>query len=129
MAGDAAGFLDPIFSTGLYLGMKGAFEIAKAIESGSPNAMQRYEKRLKWELRMWQRVIDSWYNGRLFNLYRAGQKLKNGLIGRRLSRRVQKRLLRIFSGQAVDDVYAMQLFEYLISFGQVLRDPRDLVVE
>ena len=128
MAGDSAGFLDPIFSTGLYLGMKGAFEIMKAIESGSPGAMRKYAKNLNWELRMWQRVIDSWYSGRLFNLYRAGQKLKSGIVGRRLSRRVQKRLLRIFSGQAVDDFYAMQLFEYLIAFGQVLRDPRDLVV-
>ena len=31
--GDAAGFIDPIFSTGLYLSMKGAFELIKAIES------------------------------------------------------------------------------------------------
>ena len=128
MAGDAAGFIDPVFSTGLYLSMKGAFEIMKAIESGAPNAMKKYENGRQWELRMWQRVIDSWYSGRLFNLYRAGQKHKNGMIGRRISGRVQKRLLRIFTGQAVDDIYAMQLFEYLVSFGQLLRDPRDLVV-
>jgi flavin-dependent dehydrogenase len=128
MAGDAAGFIDPVFSTGLYLGMKGAFEVMKAIESGSPGAMKKYENGRHWELRMWQRVIDSWYSGRLFNLYRAGQKLKDAPMGKLMSRRVQKRLLRIFSGQAVDDFYALQLFEYLISFGQVLRDPRDLVV-
>ena len=128
MAGDAAGFIDPVFSTGLYLSMKGAFEIMKAIESGDPNAMKKYENGRHWELRMWQRVIDSWYSGRLFNLYRAGQKHKNGLIGGRILGRVQKRLLRIFTGQAVDDIYAMQLFEYLVSFGQLLRDPRQLVV-
>jgi flavin-dependent dehydrogenase len=128
MVGDAAGFIDPVFSTGLYLSMKGAFEVFKALESGAPNAMKKYENGRHWELRMWQRVIDSWYSGRLFNLYRAGQKHKDGLIGRRISGRVQKRLLRIFTGQAVDDPYAMQLFEYLVSFGQLLRDPRDLVV-
>jgi len=128
MAGDAAGFLDPIFSTGLYLGMKGAFEIMKAIENGSPKAMEKYAKNMSWEFKMWQRVIDSWYSGRLFNLYRVGQKLKDGLFGKRLSRRVQKRLMRIFTGQAAEDIYAMQLFEYLISFGQLMRDPRDLAV-
>jgi flavin-dependent dehydrogenase len=128
LVGDSAGFLDPVFSTGVYLSMKGAFEARKAIESGDPNAMKKYENGRHWELRMWQRVIDSWYSGRLFNLYRAGQKHKNGLLGRRISKRVQKRLLRIFTGQAVDDIYSMQLFEYLVSFGQLLRDPRDLVV-
>ena len=121
-----------VYRPGVFHGIvsehEGAFEIMKAIEVAAPNAMKKYENGRHWELRMWQRVIDSWYTGRLFNLYRAGQKHKNGLIGRRISGRVQKRLLRIFTGQAVDDIYAMQLFEYLVPFGQLLRDPRDLVV-
>src|SRR5208337_4257750 len=86
--GDAAGFIDPIFSTGLYLSMKGAFELIKAIEIGGDEAMQKYEDGRHWELTMWQRVIDSWYNGKLFNLYRAGQKHRRGLIGSRIERRV-----------------------------------------
>jgi flavin-dependent dehydrogenase len=32
MVGDAAGFIDPVFSTGVYLGMTGAFRAAPAIE-------------------------------------------------------------------------------------------------
>jgi flavin-dependent dehydrogenase len=130
LIGDAAGFIDPVFSTGLYLSMKGAFELAKAIEAGGGDAaMQKYEKGRHWELRMWQRVIDSWYSGRLFNLYRAGQKHKEGWLGKRIGGRVQRRLLRIFTGQAVDDFYAMELFEYLVKLGEVLRDPKDLVVQ
>ena len=126
--GDAAGFIDPVFSTGLYLSMKGAFELLKAIESGTDDAMQKYQDGRQWELRTWQRVIDSWYNGKLFNLYRAGQKHRNGLIGSRIERRVRKRLLRIFTGQAVDDPFNMQVFGYLTLFGTVLRNPADLVV-
>jgi flavin-dependent dehydrogenase len=126
--GDAAGFIDPVFSTGLYLGMKGAFEMFKAIESGEPDAMRKYESGRHWELKMWQSVINSWYSGRLFNLYRAGQKHKDGVLGRRIAARVQKRLLRIFTGAAVDDVFNMRIFEYLISFGTVMRNPKDLVV-
>jgi hypothetical protein len=123
--GDAAGFIDPVFSTGLYLAMKSAFELMKAIEGGS---MERYEAGRHWEMKMWQRVIDSWYNGKLFNLYRAGRKHENNLLGRRISRRVRKRLLRIFTGQAVDEKFNMQVFEYLTLAGTVLRNPRDLVV-
>jgi len=123
--GDAAGFIDPVFSTGLYLAMKSAFELMKAIDGGS---MERYEAGRHWEMKMWQRVIDSWYNGKLFNLYRAGRKHENNLLGRRISRRVRKRLLRIFTGQAVDEKFNMQVFEYLTLAGTVLRNPRDLVV-
>jgi flavin-dependent dehydrogenase len=128
MVGDAAGFVDPVFSSGLYLGMKGAFELVKAIESGSADAMQKYEDGRHWELKMWQRVIESWYSGRLFNLYRAGQKYKDTLVGARMVGRVRKRLARILTGEAVDDTWSMRLFEYLISFGTVIRDPADLVV-
>ena len=126
--GDSAGFIDPVFSTGLYLGMKGAFEVFKAIEGGQPNAMRKYESGRHWELRMWQGVIDSWYNGKLFNFYRVGQRYKNGVIGARLTKRIQKRLGRIFTGQAVDNVFNMKIFDYLISFGTVMRNPQDLVV-
>ena len=126
--GDAAGFIDPVFSTGVYLGMKGAFEMFKAIGSDDSNAMRKYEAGRHWELKMWQSVINSWYSGRLFNLYRAGQKHKDSLIGKRISRRVQKRLLRIFTGAAVDDVFNMRIFESLVSFGTVMRNPQDLIV-
>ncbi len=128
MVGDAAGFIDPVFSTGLYLGMKGAFEIFKAIESNAPNAMQEYEDGRRWELKMWQGVIESWYSGRLFSLYRAGQKLKNNPVGARIAPHVQKHLTRIFTGQAVDDIYSRKLFESLTAFGTVIRNPKDLVV-
>jgi flavin-dependent dehydrogenase len=125
MVGDAAGFIDPVFSTGLYLAMKSAFELTKELENGS---MERYEAGRHWEMKMWQRVIDSWYNGKLFNLYRAGRKHENNLLGKRIARRVRRRLIRIFTGQAVDEVFNMQVFEYLTLFGTVLRNPQDLVV-
>jgi len=128
VVGDSAGFVDPVFSSGLYLGMKGAYELFKAIRAGSDLAMQRYERGRKVELKKWQGVIDSWYDGRLFNLYRAGQKYKDNPIGARMALRVRKRLARILTGEAVDDGFNMKLFEYLISFGAVMRDPKDLVV-
>ncbi|HSZ26075.1 MAG TPA: tryptophan 7-halogenase [Cytophagaceae bacterium] len=127
--GDAAGFIDPIFSTGLYLSMKGAFELFKAIESDESNAMQKYEDGRHRELKMWQGVIQSWYNGRLFSLYRAGQKQKNNPIGAAIAPHVQKHLTRIFTGQAVDDVYSRKLFEYMTAFGIIMRNPKDLIVQ
>jgi flavin-dependent dehydrogenase len=128
LIGDAAGFIDPVFSTGLYLGMRSAFDLADAIGADSPRAMQRYEHGLRREMRLWQPVIDSWYDGRLFNLSRAGQIYKDNAIGARVGKRIQKRLARVFSGQAVENSINMRIFSGLTRLGALLRDPRDLVV-
>ncbi len=128
LIGDAAGFIDPVFSTGLYLGMRSAFDLAGAIEADSARSMRQYEQGLRREMRLWQPVIDSWYDGRLFNLYRAGQKYKDNPIGARAGKRIQKRLARIFSGQAVENAMNMRIFEGLTRVGALLRDPADLMV-
>ena len=129
MIGDAAGFLDPIFSTGVYLGMKSAFEFARALEIGSAEALRHYQDQSKWELKMWQRVVSSWYDGILFNLYRAGQAYKDHPVGRLMAPRVQRRLGRIFTGEAINYKFNMMVFDWLLSLGAVLRDQKDLVVQ
>jgi flavin-dependent dehydrogenase len=131
MVGDAAGFIDPIFSTGLYLGMKGAFELFHALHEGgaTERAMNRYEQGRHRELKLWQRVIHSWYSGRLFNLYRAGQMHNDGPVGRFIERRVQKRIVSIFTGQAVSKMtFSMNLIGVMMKFGERLRSPADLAV-
>jgi flavin-dependent dehydrogenase len=128
MVGDAAGFLDPCFSTGVYLGLKSAYEFARAMEIGSTEALQKYQEQSKWELKMWQRVISSWYNGVLFNLHRVGQAYKAHPIGRLMAPRVERRLGRIFTGEATHYRFNMMVFEWLLSLGTVLRDQKDLVV-
>jgi len=130
MVGDAAGFIDPIFSTGLYLSMKGAFELYDAIRAGGDeHAMDRYEHGRHRELRLWQRVIESWYNGRLFNLHRAGLAYKDTWYGKLISRRVEKRTVRVFTGQAVDKMsFSMKLLDAMFHLGTLLRDPGDLKI-
>ena len=44
LLGDALGFVDPIFSSGLYLAMDGAKNLARAIDRESRTAFQRYER-------------------------------------------------------------------------------------
>lgn len=127
--GDAAGFLDPVFSTGLYLGMKSAFCLSNAIDKGTPKAMLQYEKKFQWELRLWQGIIRSWYDGRLFNLYRSKDRFINNFLGKQIDKRFRRRLGRIFNGQAVDELGRMKLFDYLTTFGTLLRDQSDLVVK
>jgi flavin-dependent dehydrogenase len=128
LIGDSAGFVDPVFSSGLYLSMKSAFMAADALTAKSPRMMEKYQEDRVREFELWQRVIDTWYNGRLFNLYRAGQKYKNSFLGKRMELRVRKRLARILTGEAASDPWTMRVFEYLMRLGMVMRDPSDLVV-
>lgn len=128
MIGDAAGFVDPIFSPGVYLSVKSAFQLADALQSGGGRGMRKYEHAFRTELGLWQSVIDSWYDGRLFNLYRVGQTLKNHPIGRVVAPFFQKRLIRILSGESTSSPLKIRLFEYLMFFGVWRRDPKDLIV-
>jgi flavin-dependent dehydrogenase len=126
--GDAAGFTDPVFSSGLYLGLKSAFEAFDALSLGTPTSMEKYQKERVREFRLWQRVIDSWYDGKLFNFYRAGQKYRQGFMGEKINVRVRMRLARILTGEATSDPVTMWLFKYLLALGVVLRNPADLVI-
>jgi len=128
LAGDSAGFADPVFSSGLYLGLKGAFEACAALAKGTPRAMEQYQAERLRELKLWQRVIDSWYNGKLFNFYRAAQKYKNIPLGTRIERRGRMRLARILTGEAASDPWTMRVFEYFMALGVAMRDPADLVI-
>jgi flavin-dependent dehydrogenase len=128
MIGDAAGFLDPIFSTGVYLGMKSAFQLFKAIDEGGANGLVEYQTAFRAELRLWQRVVNTWYSGRLFNLYRMGQKLAESALGRPMGRRVQGRILQVLAGQLVEDKMNFRIFEALVAFGRAVRKSDDLVV-
>jgi hypothetical protein len=126
--GDAAGFIDPVLSTGLYLSMRDSFRLAKALEIGTPAAMQQYEDDRQREIRRWQGIIATWYDGRLNNLYRAGIKYRNKPFAARVEARVQRRLATLFSGAATDHLHQIAIYKGLMKLSVALRDPTDLAI-
>ena len=119
LAGDAAGFLDPVFSSGVYLAMKSGVELARAIQFGTPKAMANYEKMWGKELRLWQKMVDSWYNGRLFTLFRVGQDMLNNPVGRAVEPHMAGQLIQIFTGGAIESFYSRNFLQFAI--GRLLR--------
>ena len=65
LIGDAAGFLDPIFSTGVYMAMKSADIAAAAVEAKLRHARMRplrqYERAFNRALKRYFRFIDHFY--------------------------------------------------------------------
>ncbi len=113
MVGDASGFLDPIFSTGLYLAMKSGRDLAYAIFDGSESALKHYENTRFTDLRMWQKVINTWYTGRLFTLFYIGQDRMDTAFGRMIAPMMRTQLTRIFTGEAVSTRYSRNFLNFV----------------
>ncbi len=114
LTGDAGGFLDPIFSSGLFLAIKGSFAAARAIETGTDVAFKKYQKDQLYELKIWQKLVDTWYSGRLFTLFKVGQDRMDTAFGRFVGPHMQKHLTRIFSGEAVYKNYSRGFLTFVL---------------
>jgi flavin-dependent dehydrogenase len=114
LTGDSGGFLDPIFSSGLFLAIKGSFAAAEAIEAGTDVAFKKYQKDQLYELMIWQKLVDSWYSGRLFTLFKVGQDRMDTAFGRFIGPHMQKHLTRIFSGEAVYKNYSRVFLNFVM---------------
>jgi flavin-dependent dehydrogenase len=67
MAGDAAGFIDPIFSSGVFLAILSGEKAAEAIDKAlaaphqAPKLFAHYERHLAKVMRLYLRFVYSWY--------------------------------------------------------------------
>lgn len=67
LAGDAAGFIDPIFSTGVYLAVMSGEEAADALDAALGNPKKRaavfkkYERRIQRVMALYLRFVTNWY--------------------------------------------------------------------
>lgn len=67
LAGDAAGFIDPVFSSGIFLAMLGAEQAADAVHAALDNPGQarklflRYEQRMQKVMKIYLTFVRAWY--------------------------------------------------------------------
>ncbi len=115
LVGDAFGFIDPVFSSGLFLAMDGARILADAIRAGSPAALRRYERQHLRHIEAWRRAIGYFYDGRFFALFRIREEAKGRSFGRLVNAHVSKHVARIFTGEATADWYSGWITEFLMT--------------
>ncbi len=118
LVGDAAGFVDPVFSTGVYLALHGATLVADALIDGAPARLVEYERAWLPELRRWRRIISHWYDGRLLALLRVGGVMSRAPGGSHVDRHVAKHVTRIFTGEAGAASYSRRLLNVLLPLGR-----------
>lgn len=67
LAGDAAGFIDPIFSSGVFLAILGGEQAANALQTALENparraaAFRRYGRQLQAVMGLYLRFVEGWY--------------------------------------------------------------------
>ncbi len=118
LVGDAAGFADPIFSTGTYLAMHGAQMLADAVLAGTDAAMAQYQRHWLSELHAWQRIIELWYDGRLFSLLRVGRFMRRLPPARPVDDHIGRHMTRIFTGEAGRNGYGQALLGVVAPMGR-----------
>jgi flavin-dependent dehydrogenase len=128
LVGDTAGFIDPVFSSGLFIGMLGATILAGAIEKNTPQAFRDYEREIMHHLETWHEIVDYFYNGRLFTFFRAGEALRDNWFIKLTMPHLTKHLGRIFSGAASTSRYSLNLLRLGMKHGLRGEDPGDMAV-
>jgi len=72
LAGDAAGFIDPVFSSGVFLAIMSAEKAADSLdeilndEARKPRLFREYSRRVNRVMDMYLTFVNSWYRGKEF---------------------------------------------------------------
>jgi flavin-dependent dehydrogenase len=128
LVGDTAGFIDPVFSSGLFIGMQSAVELAEAIGNGSAEAFKEYEGHVIHHLQSWHEIVEYFYNGRLFTCFHVGQMMKDNLLVKLSFPHLNKHFGRIFSGAASTSPYSLALLKFAMKYGLKNEDPKEMMV-
>ena len=128
LVGDTAGFIDPVFSSGLFIGMQSAVALAEAIRAGTPEAFKNYESEVVHHLESWHEIVEYFYNGRLFTCFYVGQTLKDNLLVKMSFPHLSKHFGRIFSGAASTSRYSLGLLRFAMKYGMKDEDPRQMMI-
>jgi flavin-dependent dehydrogenase len=74
LAGDAAGFIDPIFSTGVFIAIESAEQAAAAIDAALKNprdrarAFRKYSRETNRTMDLYLRFVNKWYKPRFIEV-------------------------------------------------------------
>jgi flavin-dependent dehydrogenase len=128
LAGDAFGFVDPVFSSGGLLAFQSADLLARALLDDAPDALAGYEREVMHNLDAWHKVIGWFYEGRLLTLFRVGQTVRNTWYGRLMDFHFRKHMPKLFTGEGVTNRYSLGLVGFMVKYGLAGEDHRELQI-
>ena len=131
LVGDAFGFVDPVLSSGLLIGLDGAHD-ARATRSspGSPRALRASTRRATIRnLDDWTRIVDAYYSGRLFTLFKVGEYVQNTWLGRSASTSTSASTCRACSrARRATAATAWRMVDFMLKYGLAGNDPAEFAI-
>lgn len=128
LVGDAFGFVDPVFSSGMMVSLDSADALAQALVAGTAKALQGYEARVLRHVAAWHRAVGRFYDGRLLSLFQVGAEVRDKFVGRILNRHFSRHFPQLFTGDATLRPYSSWLLEFMCKHGLRKKDPEVLRV-
>lgn len=128
LVGDTAGFIDPVFSSGLLIGFTSAVVLADTIRNGSHEAFQDYERGVIHHLKTWHEIVSYFYDGRMFTSFRVGEMMRDNPLIKMAYPHVNKHMGRIFTGSAAKAPYSMGLMRFLMNYSLKGEDPKKMAI-
>ncbi len=127
LLGDSGGFVDPVFSSGLMVGMEGAYTLAAALLRDK--TLDRYESETLNHLAAWHEIVGYYYSGRLMTSIQVGDAFALSLLGKLMVPLISKHLSRVFSGAAATRPFSRNLLRMLVKHGLRGHNPRIYAIE
>jgi flavin-dependent dehydrogenase len=129
LVGDTAGFIDPVFSSGLFLGMEGATLLAGAITKGSAGAFRKYQEECSHHLKCWHEIAEYFYDGRLFNSVAVGEKMEMKYAWVRLmSPWYRNHFGKVFTGAASNSNFSIGMLRWVANYSARQENPEALKI-
>ena len=125
--GDSAGFVDPIFSSGILIAMDSAYKLAEGLVQGT--SLKNYDKAIQHHLDAWSEIAGYYYNGRIMTSIKVGQAFESSSAGRLLTPWIKKHISRIFSGAAATHPLSMNLLRFLVKYALRGEDPKQYEIK
>ncbi len=131
--GDAFGFVDPMLSPGLCMAMTSAEKLADTILEGG-RLREGFERYLSWfrlQLAAWQELIDFFYDGRMFAMFKTGNEMNMkypGKISTLMQRHIEKNLAGMAGGEYTARTYSRNLLRFMGSYGIRGYEPADYAI-
>lgn len=114
LVGDAGGFIDPIFSSGLLLALEGARELSRAILGNWEKQASRYEHTMQRKISAWRGLIDSYYDGSMFSLFRLRRIYRDNRAIGWISKVIDRQLALALSGVAPESTRRLWLLRVML---------------
>jgi flavin-dependent dehydrogenase len=133
--GDSFGFVDPMLSPGLAMAMVSAEKLADVIlEKPSTRWDPAFSDYLTWfrdMLGAWQEIIDMFYDGRIFALFRTGTEMSMRFPGRVsdiMQRHFEKNISGIAGGGLTNHPYSRRLLRFMGRYAIYGHEPRHYAI-